>query len=586
MLVGVDVVHASIWSLDFHRKSGLGRGAEFSDLGVIGPITELVNVCFGDTVHPLELGWDEEGLRDLALLVIPAAGVDGASFTEAECRLLETYVREGGAVLILGDGESQPTTSQHRPFGITAGGLLPGPCGDSPDSHLLAYDFTAEASSAHPAASGVGRVHLHRPKSVESSLVSLTPLVEHDGHTVLGTAHYGAGRIAVIGNAEMFALPFLGRKDNARLLLCLLSWLCYAEPVRDIEQKVLRVVNEHRFTTRTFPRGENLKEEPGPHVIDARPYAHLLASLADGYLPDSEEDQEAFLAEAELRFHEFPRVIRHALTRFRRNSTDSGVLLIRGLPVDPELQPTPTNPAARLPKPTPMSELWLAGFAQALGEPIAYHQEKQGQLFQNVAPTRHNAEKLSSESSSMLLDFHTEAAFHPFMPDYVLLHCLRPDHERSARTINASLRMAVSRLSLRERAVLSEPLFQTGIDYSFGSANGKKGNGPVLRILYGDPFDPYITVDPDLMVGLTPEAAAALKRLHVALNEVKQWVRLDAGDLLIIDNRRTVHGRSEFQARYDGLDRWLQRVCVVRDLVPSAGHRRLRRRVIETAFAV
>lgn len=146
--------------------------------------------------------------------------------------------------------------------------------------------------------------------------------------------------------------------------------------------------------------------------------------------------------------------------------------------------------------------------------------------------------------------------------------------------------MAVSRLSLRERAVLSEPLFQTGIDYSFGSANGEKGNGPTLRVLYGDPFDPYITVDPDLMVGLTPEASAALKRLHVALNEVKRWARLDAGDLLIIDNRRAVHGRSEFEARYDGLDRWLQRVCVVRDLVPSAGHRRLGGRVIETAFAV
>ncbi|MEU1732291.1 TauD/TfdA family dioxygenase [Streptosporangium sp. NPDC020145] len=586
MLVGVDVVHASVWSLDFHRKPGPGRPADFSDLGVIGPVTELVDVCFGDTVHSLELGWDEAALRELDLLVIPAAGGDGASFTEAECRLLETYVREGGSVLILGDGEGRSATSGHHPFGITVNGLLPGTRGDSPDSHLLTYDFTVEANSTHPAAPGVGGVHLYRPKGVESSLVQLVPVVEYDGHTLLGTAQYGAGRIAVIGNAEMFALPFLGREDNARLLLSLLSWLYRGEAVQHIDQKVLHVVDEHRFTTRTLPQGENLKEEPGPHVVDARPYAHLLASLADGYLPDSREDQEAFLAEAELRFHEFPRVIRHALARFRRNSTDSGVLLIRGLPVDPDLQPTPAKPAEPLPRPTPMSELWLAGFAQALGEPIAYVQEKQGQLFQNVAPTRHNAEKLSSESSSFLLDFHTEAAFHPFMPDYVLLHCLRPDHERSAKTISASLRMAVSRLSLRERAILSEPMFQTGIDYSFGSANGQKGNGPVLRVLYGDPFDPYITVDPDLMVGLTPEADAALKRLHVALNEVKQWARLDTGDLLIIDNRRTVHGRSEFQARYDGLDRWLQRVCVVRDLVPSAAHRRLRRRVIETAFAV
>lgn len=449
MLVGVDVMHASVWSLDFHRKSGPGRPAEASEVGVIGPIAEVVEACFGGTVHPLELGWEEADLKDLGVLVVPAAGVDGASFTAEERRLLEEYVREGGAALILGDGERLLAPShQDGPFGITVGGLLPGADDDSPDSHLLTYDFTVEAVGAHPAVPGIGRVHLHRPKGVGGSTVPLTPLVEHDGHAVLATARYGAGRIAVVGNAEMFALPFLGRGDNARLLLGLLSWLAQGETrgepqgeaageptgtgapagrsARDIERKTLYVVDEHRFTTRAFPRRENLAEEPGPHVIDARPYAHLLASLADGYLPDAEENQEAFMAEAELRFHEFPRVIRHALSRFRRNGTDPGVLLVRGLPVDPRLQPTPADPSARLPKPTTMSELWLAGFAQALGEPIAYRQEKQGRLFQNVAPTRKNAEKLSSESSALLLDFHTETAFHPFMPDYVLCTACGP----------------------------------------------------------------------------------------------------------------------------------------------------------------
>ena len=41
---------------------------------------------------------------------------------------------------------------------------------------------------------------------------------------------------------------------------------------------------------------------------------------------------------------------------------------------------------------------------------------------------------------------------------------------------------------------------------------------------------------------------------------------LEAGDLLVVDNRRAVHGRSEFRARFDGTDRWLQRTFVVDDL--------------------
>ena len=58
------------------------------------------------------------------------------------------------------------------------------------------------------------------------------------------------------------------------------------------------------------------------------------------------------------------------------------------------------------------------------------------------------------------------------------------------------------------------------------------------------------------------------------------------GDLLIVDNRRAVHGRSQFTPRYDGFDRWLQRMSVVRDPIASVSDRRGGVCVIETAFAV
>jgi L-asparagine oxygenase len=35
---------------------------------------------------------------------------------------------------------------------------------------------------------------------------------------------------------------------------------------------------------------------------------------------------------------------------------------------------------------------------------------------------------------------------------------------------------------------------------------------------------------------------------------------------VVIDNSTTVHGRNGFQPRYDGRDRWLQRMFVVRSL--------------------
>jgi alpha-ketoglutarate-dependent taurine dioxygenase len=44
---------------------------------------------------------------------------------------------------------------------------------------------------------------------------------------------------------------------------------------------------------------------------------------------------------------------------------------------------------------------------------------------------------------------------------------------------------------------------------------------------------------------------------------------LETGDLLVIDNNKTIHGRKPFQARYDGTDRWVQRILVRKELPPS-----------------
>jgi L-asparagine oxygenase len=94
----------------------------------------------------------------------------------------------------------------------------------------------------------------------------------------------------------------------------------------------------------------------------------------------------------------------------------------------------------------------------------------------------------------------------------------------------------------------------------------------------------FLNYDEDLMEALTPEANAALEALKAAVAQVYQGVKLNVGDLLCIDNRRTVHGRSSFTPRYDGFDRWLQRAFVVRDLGKSAGDRKLGERVIRTVF--
>lgn len=321
-------------------------------------------------------------------------------------------------------------------------------------------------------------------------------------------------------------------------------------------------------------------------IVDCRGFDESVLSLflASGVNPY--QDTEEFLLDCEMRADEMPRFVRRALLEFQVRSHPQGILLIKGLPIDPGLYHvhTPTCAKRSQQKATFVSERCLAMMGSRLGHLVSYIQEKTGDLFQNLAPIQGQETIQASSGSQTRLQFHRETVFHPYAPEYLLLFCLRADHERMAETTYASITHALPLVSQPHRELLFQPLFRTGIDYSFGNEQTVKGNGPVLPVLYGNPIDPFLNYDEDLMTALTPEANAALNALKGAIAQVYRGVKLEIGDLLCIDNRRTVHGRSAFTPRYDGFDRWLQRSFVVRDLGKSAGDRHLGERVIRTVF--
>jgi alpha-ketoglutarate-dependent taurine dioxygenase len=314
--------------------------------------------------------------------------------------------------------------------------------------------------------------------------------------------------------------------------------------------------------------------------IDCTPWRRDIASLIDGIKRAPREDQEAFLKQAVLQSDQLPRQIREALYDFRLNGNQSGVLLFRGLPVDPELGPTPA-PGEVVDKKTFHSEAALAMVGARLGDLFGYVQMDHGDVFQNIVPGRANEYEQSYRGSRVQLEYHTEQHFHPYSPEYLMLFCLRS--APGAETFYASMRRIRPHLDMCYEQ-LFEPVYRAGVDYAFGNLRTEKGNGPVMSVLYGNREDPYIRYDLDLMLGVDDRAEAALQAVHQALLAEQQSVELQPGDLLLLDNRRVVHGRSVFQARYDGRGRWLQRAKVLRDLGRSAADRQPGRRMIETRF--
>lgn len=319
---------------------------------------------------------------------------------------------------------------------------------------------------------------------------------------------------------------------------------------------------------------------PAPPVVDASGDADawraFLAAVPEADVAvDSPEFQRAVARAGRL----LPATVHDALVDFADGGHPSGALVVRGLPVG-EVPATPPSPRAATAK-DHVSEFALLAAGRRLGQPVGYRPEHGGELVQNLVPTAGAAGAQTSTSSSVLLEFHTEAAFHPHKPRFLLLLGLCADPSGEARTLLCSIDAVVDHLSLGARSVLTQARFRTSADESYtGGRTGRLGR--LVPVLSGDPARPSLTFDADLMSGVDADAVAALHELRALVREHAIGVALGAGDLLVVDNHTAVHGRTPFRARYDGTDRWLQRSFVVADLGPSAGERTGRR--IDTRF--
>lgn len=82
-----------------------------------------------------------------------------------------------------------------------------------------------------------------------------------------------------------------------------------------------------------------------------------------------------------------------------------------------------------------------------------------------------------------------------------------------------------------------------------------------------------MVIDRVYMSPLDEGAAAAFRTAVDAIDTAIQRVPISAGDILLIDNDRAVHGRDHFRARFDGTDRWLLKSSIARSLEPSSSFR-------------
>jgi L-asparagine oxygenase len=304
--------------------------------------------------------------------------------------------------------------------------------------------------------------------------------------------------------------------------------------------------------------------------------AQVLAAAADRLAAENQGsrfiDDHELLVQAEVAMRQAPSELLSALIDFRLRGSREGALLLRGLPLDDPLPNTPwagvfTGAWQDLTRST-VAQLMVVS---VLGDVVSYAEEKHGRLVQDICRAS-AAEPGRENSAGRLLGLCTEKPLHPHRPDFLSLLALRADHGRQAVTVTGGIRAVLPGLDPETLMVLRQPWYRIRLERSAPPGRRCRYSRPVA-VVTGSLADPDLSVDFDATEAANAAARDALEELRQGMLGALVGTVLEPGSMLIVDNRKAVHGRTGFASRHDGRDRWVRRCFAVSDLRASQSMR-------------
>ena len=144
--------------------------------------------------------------------------------------------------------------------------------------------------------------------------------------------------------------------------------------------------------------------------------------------------------------------------------------------------------------------------------------------------------------SSDAFPLHTDLSYVVNPPRFLLMLCLVPDAAGGGLTKLSDCQQTWSRLSMSDRTQLGTAQFRFR-----NPPNTPEGDAGVLSVSYSSPQWNIWRFRRDSMI-VPDDALLAVDHFGFILEQTAITFGLSAGELLIIDNHRMVHGRTAFDS--------------------------------------
>jgi L-asparagine oxygenase len=205
-----------------------------------------------------------------------------------------------------------------------------------------------------------------------------------------------------------------------------------------------------------------------------------------------------------------------------------------------------------------VSEYFMLGIGGLLNaKPHVVKNEKDGNVIQQLIPL--NPKQISGTGSKLPFNLHTENSHEQNPLDVFLLLCLRGDH--NAKTTYCLLDDLLTSMPEWVIKEMEKPnfIFRTGDSFNVK----EESQGSILTMNKLGIYEIKFNSAPNRCDALTPASQKALDYLktHLENGLDVHHVTLTHGDMLVINNKRMLHGRSAFDiSTFPEEKRWLQRI--------------------------
>lgn len=269
-------------------------------------------------------------------------------------------------------------------------------------------------------------------------------------------------------------------------------------------------------------------------ALDAR-HRTVLYKQAVG-APSPVAEPQAFLGHCRHLAGYLPDSIVMALTLFRGDSGAPGTLLLRGLPQDPDPSkpgPIPGKPLAE----RVVAEAVLGALACVLGVPDAVGGRQNSAAAEDLILKRDRYPDASRPRG-----LWTAAAYRAIPPSFLLYLRADGDQQRTLSIDVAAATDALDMLAGEEAMLLRQPLFRMAESCESDAAGIRRTWSCPHPLLWDEAGSLHTRLGGAGIMAVSQEADAALRAYRAALVTATQPVRLLPGDVLVINNRKAVHG--------------------------------------------